>query len=311
MRPLHTLLAAALVAAACSDSNPADPGTPIQGLYVSNYANSSITIYPTDATGDVAPLGRIAGANTRLAEPGGLALDAAGNLYVANYGDASITVYRAGDTGNVAPIRTITGAATQLNGPWGIVLTATELYVGNYNDESVTVYPAGANGNAAPTRRIAGSATGISLPWGLALSAAGALYVANSDDRTITAYAAGATGTAAPIDTIAGSHFDQFFGSILFAPSGELYVGYFSDTVKVFAAAVRNAVPTRVIAGANTGINNTWGMWLDTAGQLYVGNIGTASITVYAPGATGDAAPLRTIAGGNTGLDEPAFLIIR
>ncbi len=44
-------------------------------------------------------------------------------------------------------------------------------------------------------------------------------------------------------------------------------------------------------------------MVLDSAGNLYVSN--SDSITVYAPGATGNAAPIRTISGASTGLSNP------
>jgi len=61
------------------------------------------------ASGNVTPLARIAGANTGLAAPAGIALDAAGNIYVpnANAAPADITVYAAAADGAVAPTSTI------------------------------------------------------------------------------------------------------------------------------------------------------------------------------------------------------------
>ena len=58
----------------------------------------------------------------------------------------------------------------------------------------------------------------------------------------------------------------------------------------VFVAACSSG-PTAPVGGAT--------------GALYVANETGRSITVYAPGATGNAPPLRTIAGGNTGLTFP------
>jgi len=60
--------------------------------------------------------------------------------------------------------------------------------------------------------------------------------------------------------------------------------------VVVFVAACSSG-PTAPVGGAT--------------GALYVANETGRSITVYAPGATGNAPPLRTIAGGNTGLTFP------
>ena len=65
-----------------------------------------------------------------------------------------------------------------------------------------------------------------------------------------------------------------------------------------------NAPPRRTISGTRAGLNDPEGMAFDRAGNLHVANILGNSVTVYAPGATGDA-PLRTISGGRTGLNSP------
>jgi sugar lactone lactonase YvrE len=54
-----------------------------------------------------------------------------------------------------------------------------------------------------------------------------------------------------------------------------------------------NIAPTDVIAGGGTGLAAPGGITLDTDGNLYAANVN--SITVYAPGATGNASPIRTI----------------
>ena len=67
-----------------------------------------------------APTATIAGGNTRLDFPDGIALDGAGNIYVANNGVndvASITVYAAGASGNATPMVTIAGSNTGLTNP--------------------------------------------------------------------------------------------------------------------------------------------------------------------------------------------------
>lgn len=74
---------------------------------------------------------------------------------------------------------------------------------------------------------------------------------------------------------------------------------YPSDAGNVGAG---NIAPTAVVVGGNTGLNQPGGITLDAQGNLYAANAG--SITVYAPGATGNATPVRTItaaAGVNLG----------
>jgi sugar lactone lactonase YvrE len=100
-------------------------------LYVANCgclggAVASITRYAAGATGNATPTATIAGSNTRLTGPAGIAVDAAGRLYVTNFGSNgisvdSITVYAASATGNATPTATIAGSNTGLSAPAFIV----------------------------------------------------------------------------------------------------------------------------------------------------------------------------------------------
>ena len=133
------------------------PVTPA-AFYVANFTGNSITVYAAGATGNTSPTATIAGSNTGLNGPIGVAFDAAGQLYVSDGNSNSITVYAAGATGNATPTATIAGTNTGLNSPAGIALDAAgRLYVGNLDNNTITVYTAGATGNATPAATIAGS----------------------------------------------------------------------------------------------------------------------------------------------------------
>ncbi len=133
----------------------------------------------------------------------------------------------------------------------------------------ITVYAAGASGDATPTATIAGFATGLSFPFGIARDGAGNIYVANE-------FSNGAGGPG---------------------------------IITIYAAgASGNATPTVTITGGNTGLGGPFGIVLDGAGNIYVGNYSANSITVYAAGASGDATPTATITGPNTGLSNPVRL---
>src|SRR6266705_3129165 len=91
-------------------------------LYVANLLGNSIAVYAAGASGNAAPTATIAGANTGLNAPFGIALDAAGNVYVANHdpnqvNSGRITVYAAGASGNATPTATIAGDNTGLANP--------------------------------------------------------------------------------------------------------------------------------------------------------------------------------------------------
>ncbi len=107
---LFARLVLAALAAACSSSN-GPSSVPPRPLYVANRGGNSITAYAPGATGNVTPTLTIAGSNTRLNQPSGVAVDAGGRLYVSTHTD-SVVIYAAGATGNATPTATITGSNT-------------------------------------------------------------------------------------------------------------------------------------------------------------------------------------------------------
>src|SRR5256885_5147862 len=122
---LAARLALAAVVAACSSSSAPPPRVPPGPLYVANYNGSSVTAYAAGATGNATPTVTIAGSNTGLNHPSGVALDAAGRLYVATFSD-SVTSYATGATGNAVPTATTTGSNTGLSQPECIAFDAAD-----------------------------------------------------------------------------------------------------------------------------------------------------------------------------------------
>src|SRR5947199_9544461 len=90
-------------------------------IYVTNVTGSSITVYAAGANGNATPTATIAGGNTGLNFPAGIALDGAGNIHVpnanCNFSSGGITVYAAGANGNATPTAAINGGNTGLNPP--------------------------------------------------------------------------------------------------------------------------------------------------------------------------------------------------
>ena len=127
----------------------------------------SITVYAGGTNGNVAPIRTIAGSNTGIAGPYGVAVDAQGSIYVANGSGNTITIYAPSANGNVAPIRAISG---HLDSPTGIVLGAQgNIYVANQGGNNVMVFGKGANGSDPPIRTIIGQRTALDFPSGLAV----------------------------------------------------------------------------------------------------------------------------------------------
>jgi sugar lactone lactonase YvrE len=226
---------------------------------VPDSANSAVNIYPAGSNGDVAPIATIAGPNTGLDEPRGIALDSGGNIYVTNFLGHTVTVYPPGSNGNVTPVATIErGGPTPtgdnaLDNPWGIALDSSgNIYVaGNH---VISVFPAGSNGITSPIANIVGPKTRlVGALAGLALDSDRNIYVANYYSSSINVFSAGSDGNVKPIATIKGPKTGLAPNlapeSIALDPSGNIYVGNAQHGLLYRAGSNGNVKPITTIGG--------------------------------------------------------------
>lgn len=152
----------------------ANPGRRITEESRGRFLLGSITVFATEASGDVAPKRTIAGPLTELDWPMGLAVDPATNeVIVASNGNDAILVYRRTDNGNVAPARVIRGPRTGIRSPMGVAIHGDELWVANFGEHSALVFPRNASGNVAPKRILRNApkgtpTTGVGNPYAVA-----------------------------------------------------------------------------------------------------------------------------------------------
>lgn len=174
-------------------------------------------------------------------------------------------------------------------------------------------FSATANGDVAPATRLSGNATGLDYPQGVALDGKGYAYVTQSnsngsstDPFEIAVYAPPLTGDKAPEAVIAGDH--PFLGGtgIAVTKQGTIYVANRSATgtgyISEFAPGSKgNVLPSAYIKGSKTLLQQPIAVAIDKTGKIYVANSNgtnvhggptSATVTVYAAGATGDVAPL-------------------
>ncbi len=241
-------------------------------LYVASPVIKSLSVFPPGADGeDLAPLARLAGADSGLTNPQGMAIHGA-KLYVANGpfgpgapGTPSVAVFALPlpqGTSDMAPVAVIAGSATGLDAPFGLAVDSSgNIYVANLNN-TVTAYAPPANSsyaapdNAPPVLTIS---TGLAGPEGLAIDGT-TLYVSN-DNNSITGYS---------------------------LPDG---------------------TPGVVIAGSATTLDGPLGISIDSSGNIFVVNTHN-QVLKFAAGATGNAAPIATISGSATTLDAPQFVFL-
>ncbi len=180
-------------------------------IYVSNNAAPSLTVYvlpsptvapsttpsptptptvspsgspsptPTPAANNIAPVTTIAGSNTQLVAPLGIALDSSGNLFVADAGSATIPVAPkilvfsaplGAGTQNISPAHVITSQNPAFVNPTDVKVDASgKVYVidaglGPNANSKLLIFPASTYGVVTPSSVVAlpqGSALGIAL----------------------------------------------------------------------------------------------------------------------------------------------------
>jgi sugar lactone lactonase YvrE len=261
-----------------------------------------VLIYPPlgSSTGMLthAPTAFIAGSNTGITDPIGLALDSKDNVYVSDSAAVSVFVYPAVGTGtgtlNDKPTATIAGSDTGLLIPAGIALDSSDgIYLADEENVTVSVFAAIGSStgslNEAPTTSIGTPPiSGLSAPAGIALDSTGKIYVA--DDQ-----------------------------SLVHSPESSALGRNVSPSVSVYAAGSNaNSAPIAVISGNNTGLVQPQGIALDSSRNIYVvdcgdcsaGESGNPSVFVYPAGSNGNISPSATITGTNTGLGIPAGIAI-
>jgi sugar lactone lactonase YvrE len=280
------------------------------------YNVGRITIYPPGSNGNVAPAAVISGKQTGLALPLGIALGSHGNIYVANLNTAnvgnpqlnnsSITVYTPGNNGDAAPIAIIAGDKTGLVDARGIALDSDgNLYTeGSVNQRgfSINVYPRGSDGNVAPATTISGPDTGVFFPDAIALDADRNLYVLNNEggpvgSGLVTIYPAGSSDNAIPSSTIS-SNFTGLNGpsGVALDSTGNIYVAnaFAGDggIISIYSpdSYATDGPPIAIIAGADTGLSNPYGVVVESNGNIYALNV-PDYVTVYPTGSVGNAAP--------------------
>lgn len=212
-----------------------------QEMYLTVQHDNAVVVYPKSAQGKDKPLRVLAGDDTQLEDPHGVALDLKHKLLiVATHGNVSyrvkagsgggmqeaevggstryqpgsgkffppsINIYPMDAQGNTPPLRRIMGPKANLNWPAGISVDEErgEIFVANDMNHSISVFKITDSGDVAPSRVIAGPKTTIKNPTGVALDTKhGELWVANMGNHTATAFSMTATGDATPLRTIRG-----------------------------------------------------------------------------------------------------------
>jgi sugar lactone lactonase YvrE len=166
------------------------------------------------------------------------------------------------------------------------------------NIEAITVYPLGASGNTAPVRTITGALTQLAEPAGLAIDKDDNLYVANESGTGVTVYPAIANGNVAPTATLMGT--DMLIPTgVVIGSAGDIFVSTCgscgetpnASTSGVFHFPSLSAASDYNISGANPQLIFPVGLALDPSGGVWVANMNTNTVQLFAAGSMGNATP--------------------
>lgn len=308
---------------------PVPPAAITPVLFVANNAGG-ITSFanPVTLNGNIAPTTNLAGPQTQLTLPAGVAVNATGALMTVTNIPATVLFYDAATStnGNLAPNRNISGAATLLGQSAALSWDESTdyLFVSNItlvpgSNGSIAVFGAASNplsrGNLAPLHRI--TSPNINGPVALAQAKAGDLYVGNNGAANIAVFAraANVNGTVAADRMISSPAFagttllDVFVNS-----ADQLFVTSTGNRVYVFNnASTRNGavMPDSVLTVS--GATSVRAVAVDKNGVGYVSDDVRQAIYQFdgLAGRNGTFAPDRTIMGSNTQLNRPGDLFIR
>ncbi len=293
-------------------------------LFVTNNSgtNPTVTIYPPNSSGDQSPSATIAGADTELASPAGIAVDFAGDVYVAGSGGTAVEMYPDQSSGDQIPSSTISGPNTGLVAAAGVAVDyAAYIYVAN--GSSVAVFAPGTDGDQSPSRFISGPDTGLAGASSLAFDNNANLYVGNASGGasglgSVTIYPPDSNGDQSPSATITGADTGLAgVAGVAVDAGGNIYAVNASGgagglgSVTVYPPGSHgDQIPTATITGPDTGLDSPTAIAIDSGGNLYVTNAGNSSITEYPAGSNGDQVPSALISGAGTGLNAPTGIAI-
>nr|HEX4313925.1 hypothetical protein [Kofleriaceae bacterium] len=164
--------------------------TATPGLYVIDFEQNRVYVYPPDATGSATPTHTIAGSDTDLVNPIGVAVDHHGNIVVANLG-GEVTVFPPDADGDAIPARVLSNPSG-LREPTGVAVAGDDSIFVAYLGPIIAHYPP----NASSSDRQVSPGSFGGEPY-LTIDSAGDLVVA--DVSEVRTYAPTASGSDAPL----------------------------------------------------------------------------------------------------------------
>jgi hypothetical protein len=317
----HAVSLRAVSTAPPPDAGPADAGS-MAGIYVAQ-GDNSVLVFSLAASGNAAPLRTIAGSQTGLSLPIGLAQDSQGNLYVANRSGGTVTVYPPLANGNVAPARTLT--ATGMESPEALAISVADaVFVSDCpgcsdTDGETAVFHFPAQSTVSDSSLIQATTGAFEFPSGIALGDASAdggqtLFVSNSHGGGVVSFAPGASGNATPFQLFVPDNGDSNPQSVAYG-GNTLFLGVPGVGVELYPMNATGN-PTASSTLLPPALNYPGGVAVDVTVSppvVYLADYGgNALYVIYTSGELPNLTlqSVTTISGAATGLNAPLGVLL-
>jgi hypothetical protein len=188
-------------------------------------------------------------------------------------------------------------------------------YVANGASPAVLGFALRANGNTPPIAKLTGPLTELNGAAGIGFDPAGDLYVANSGNDTVEAWGPGANGNVPPVTVLGGpdTGLHSPYGVAFDSGTNQLVVAdRTANAVTVYTGTPSfngDLSPAETIAGPDTQLSSPQAVQVDSAGDIWVANAQSSTVTEYPPGSNGDQAPIATIDSATGLLNRPQGMV--
>jgi len=237
-------------------------------------ANQTLTV--TQAGSTYVQANAIFTLASSLSQPGGVAVDGAGNVYIADTYNSTILKWtRASNS-----VSTVIPVSAGLDYPFGLAIDSSDnLYIADTGNSDVKKW-------TAATGIISVLASGQAEPWSVAVDSSGNVYIVNELNVTVEEWVA-ATGH---LITIVSQTADYSEGVTVDAAQNV----YYSDTDQSLIyewIAARQA--SNLLSSASANMEGPAGLAVDGSGNLYIAN-GPPNTIIKWSAATGNQTTLAT-----------------
>src|SRR5260221_2820729 len=278
------VLFAVLLAGSVALSTPAANAV-VQQLYVGNdNSPGSVLQYNLPVSASSTPNGGVASDNVVS-----VAIDPSGNMAVGNF-SGGLTFFTAPLTAASVPSASFPNGGGSNAGQ--IAFTpAGDFFVSTAGAQGVNKFTAPFSNASTPSQSI--TAVGLTAPIGVALDAAQNLYISNSagGGSNIYVYAPPYNGVPTITPAVPGTFYRKM------AVNGtQLFVDDLSGaTGKVEAYNIPITTASVLPCSITGGVNTPEGAALDAGGNLYIGNLANATVTVYTGPFSAGSTPTTTL----------------